>query len=147
MVDKLKNLANGYISVIASALFTLCAIVYFRSIKGLEEVAGIEEVFKFMLTEPKEYLLCLLCGGLAKLTFALIFIAAIISAICLYVSYREYKYDCEEIDTKEILKYIANIFLAIVVGIFQKKIIINFWLLVIVFITAIFLVKFLMENL
>lgn len=147
MMDKLKKLANGYISVIASTVFTICAIVYFKSIKGLEEVAGLEEVFKFMLTEPKDYFLCLLCGGLAKLIFVLVFIIAIISAICLYSSYREYKYDYEEIETKEILKYIANILLAIVVGIFQKKIIINFWLLVIVFIIAIFLVKFLVENL
>lgn len=145
-MNKLKRLVKGYISIIASIVFAICTTIYFVSIKGLEKPAGLSEAFRFMIEYPKDYWLCLGCGGLAKLAFAMVVVIAIISALCLFNLYLEYKYDYEEIEKIEIIKYITNIILAIVIGIIQKKILLSFWELAITLVIAIFFIKIWMDN-
>ncbi len=48
-MNKIKRLAKGYISIVASIVFSICAAIYFVSIKGLEKPAGTSEAFRFMI--------------------------------------------------------------------------------------------------
>ena len=127
-MDALQKIAKWYISLIASVLFTICAYIYFNAIEGLKKPAGIVEALKFLVESPKEYSLCLLCGGIAKITFGVTIIVAIASIMCLAKMLYNSKYNYEEIALIDIVGHIVNCILAIAIGIVQAKIILNFWI-------------------
>lgn len=135
-----KKITEWYVSVIAVVVFTICAIVYFSAIKGLKQPAGVVEAISFLFSSPKEYALCLLCGGLAKVAFTVMAISAFLSIMSLVMAILNKGYSYDEVEAKDIVRYIVNCILAIILGIIQKQIIVHFWvlLLVIVIIAAVF---------
>lgn len=130
-MDVMKKITKWYVTVTICAVFSICALVYFDAIVGLAKPAGLVEAFKFMFASPKEYMLCLLCGGLAKASFTAMFVVATVSLILIIKSIYEYKTEYEAIEWKTVICYIINVILAIAVGVIQTNIISDFWILLI----------------
>ncbi|MGN0245444.1 MAG: hypothetical protein ACI4DK_05720 [Lachnospiraceae bacterium] len=130
-MEIIKKITKWYVTITICSIFSICALVYFDAIVGLAKPAGLVEAFKFMFASPKEYMLCLLCGGLAKTSFAAMFVVAVASLVLIIKSVYEYKTEYEAIDWKAMICYIINVILAIVLGIIQNNIISNFWILLI----------------
>lgn len=128
----LRKITEWYVSIIVVAVFIICAVVYFSAIKGLKQPAGLAEAFGFLFSSPKEYALCLLCGGLAKVAFTVMAVSAFLSLMCLFAAIINKRYDYDEVEVKDIVRYIANCVLAIILGIVQKQIIVHFWILLLV---------------
>ena len=128
-MDIMRKITKWYVAVTICAVFAICAIVYFDAIVGLAKPAGLVEAFKFMFASPKEYMLCLLCGGLAKVSFIAMLVVAVVSLVLIIISIYEYRTENEAIDWKTVICYMINIILAIVVGIVQTNIISDFWIL------------------
>ena len=145
-MDIMRKITKWYVTVTICAVFAICAIVYFDAIVGLAKPAGLVEAFKFMFTSPKEYMLCLLCGGLAKASFAAMFVVATVSLILIIKSIYEYKTEYETIEWKMVIYYILNVILAIVVGIIQTNIISDFWILLIAVGLLILVIKVWADN-
>ena len=131
MMNRLRHMTEWYVSIAVSVVFAVCAVTYFKAIDGLIKPAGIVEAIKFLVSSPKEYVLCLLCGSVAKISFTILAIIAIISLVNLVLMFKYIDGEYENIEIKDIIRYIVNCILAIVVGIIQTKIISNFWILII----------------
>ena len=139
-MNRIKFVTNWYISITVSIAFAICAAVYFKAIEGLAKPAGIIEAFKFLTSFPKEYALCLICGGLAKISFIMIVVIAIVSFISLCLLFFTTDDGYEKLEIKDMIRYIVNCVLAIIIGIVQAKIISYFWLLVITIGIVIFVI-------
>ena len=128
-MDKLKKITNGYISIILCIVFTICAVIYFREIQGLSKPAGIVEAISFLLKSPDKYALCLVCGGVAKIIFAIMVIKAMASSLLLIFALRFRDDIYDEFCNKDLVWCGVNCLLAIIIGIIQVKIILDFWVL------------------
>lgn len=145
-MDKLKQITKWYISALVGIVFIICAMIYFKSIYGLDKPAGIVEAFKFLTTAPDEYFVCLFSGSVAKIAFTAIVIIALASIICLVKDLYDNKYVYGEIDVKNIIQYIMNCVIAIIIGKIQTEIISYFWTLVVTIGIIVVGIKLWMDN-
>lgn len=130
-MNTIRQITKWYVTVIVSVVFALCAIVYYNSIGELTGTADIVDALKFLFTSPKEYVLCLICGAIAKAAFIAIILVALASILWLVKAFVFEGYVSGEIELTEIIWNIINCILAIVIGIVQTNIIVNWFLLVI----------------
>ncbi len=63
------------------------------------------------------------------MAFTVMVISAVLSLICLSAAIINKRNNYEEVEVKDIVRYIANCVLAIILGIIQKQIIVHFWVL------------------
>lgn len=145
-MEKIKQITQWYVSTIISVVFGICAAVYFYAVKGLEKPAGLVEAFKFMFTSPKEYALCLLCGGVAKASSVAMIVIAVFSILLVVAIIYRYKVEDEWFDVKEIILYIVNCVLAIIMAIIQANIVSYFWLLLLAIVLIIIVIKIYADN-
>lgn len=130
-MSTMRQITKWYVAVIVSAVFVVCAIVYYNSIGELAGESDIGDALKFLFTSPKEYALCLICGAIAKAAFVAMILVALASILWLVKAFIFEGYASGEIEITEIIWDIINCMLAIVIGIVQTNIIVNWFLLVI----------------
>ena len=130
-MDKAREIAKWYVSLIVCIVFFLNAAVYFNAIEGLVKPAGIGEAFDFLISSPSEYFICLFCGSVAKIAVLVMLIVAIASVVCFIdtVLNGSTYYD-PELRKKDLILGIVNVILLIVMTIVQREIIVDFWILV-----------------
>lgn len=145
-MDIIRKYTRWYVTVIISVLFSICALIYFDAIEGLEKPAGLVEAFKFMFSAPEDYMVCLMCGGVAKFCFAAMFVVALGSIFSLIKVIYQYKVEYEEIDWKEVVEYIISFAAVIVLGFIQTNIICDFWILLVAAGLVLLAVKVWIDN-
>lgn len=128
-MEKLRLVLKWYTTLIIVAVFSVFAAIYFNSVEGLAKPAGLTEAIEFLIDNPKAYTTCLLCGFLAKLAYVMMIGIAILSILMLIMSIVRFKVDEEPVDIKEMVLYIANIIVAVVIGMIQASIVSYFWIL------------------
>lgn len=133
ITSKIRQLNNWYVIAIISIVFTLCAVAYFRASAGMSGNIGIEQALEFLLKHPKEYSICLSCGSIAKITVYIMTIITAVSAIELILSFMDRGfYDEEEYpQDRRVIECIIKSVISIVGWYFHSKIIVNFWILLI----------------
>lgn len=128
-MEKVKIILKWYTTLITVVIFSVFATIYFNSIEGLAKPAGLTEAIEFLIDSPKAYTICLLCGFVAKLSYVMMIGVAILSFFSLIILTVRCKTDDEPIDIREMVLYIVNIVVAVVIGIIQASIVSYFWLL------------------
>lgn len=125
----LKMITKWYVAIGICVVYFVSALVYFNAIKGLVKPAKFAEAWTFLLDYPKEYALCLVCGGLTKVCFWLMALAAVASLLELI--WKIFQEDDFRNDEKRnaIIWFFAKCIIAIVMGIVQNRVITYFWTL------------------
>lgn len=126
---KIRLILKWYTTLIIVAVFTVFAAIYFDSIEELVKPAGLAEAIEFLIDNPKAYATCLLCGLFAKLAHIVMMCVAAVSIFMFIISIVRYKIDEEPIDIREMILYIVNVVVSVIIGTIQASIVSYFWIL------------------
>ena len=147
LTDKARQITRWYTSLIVCIVFSLCATIYFNAIEGLNKPAGMTEALEFLISSPGEYLLCLFCGGIAKISVLMMLVVAMASLVCLidtFLNGGTYYY--AESKNRDLIYGIVNWILLIIMANLQTRIIVDFWILVVLIIVLGFLLRVLLDS-
>lgn len=122
-MEKVKIILKWYTTLIAVAVFSVFAAFYFNAVEGLAKPAGLTEAIEFLIDNPKAYGICLLCGFMAKLAYVVLIGVAVLSIFVLIISMVRCKIDDEPIDIREMVLYIVNIIVSVIIGVIQASIV------------------------
>ena len=147
LIDKARQITKWSISLIVCMVFSICAVMYFGAVEGLDKPAGINEAFEFLINSPGEYFLCLFCGGIAKVSVLVMLVVAVAALLCFIDTLLNGTSYCySDSKNRDLIYGIANWILLMIMANIQSKIIVDYWILVVLIVVLLFVLKAIFDS-